>query len=96
MVFRIKKLGKIMAHHKSAKKRIRSSEIRRLRNQAALSKIKTLVKKVHSLENKEEAQKLLVETVSYIDKTVSKGRMHKNTAARRKSSLARFVNSLEA
>ena len=85
-----------MAHHKSAKKRIRSSEKRRQRNQADLSKIKTMVKKVHGLEKKEEAQKLLIETVSFIDKTVSKGRMHKNTAARRKSSLTRFVNGLEA
>ena len=85
-----------MAHHKSAKKRIKTSEKRREMNQAALSKIKTLIKKVHSTEAKEEAQKLLIETVSFIDKTVGKGRMHKNTAARRKSSLTRYVNSLKA
>ena len=85
-----------MAHHKSAKKRIRSSEKRRVRNQADLSKIKTLVKKVHGTNVKEDAQKYLIEAVSFIDKTVSKGRMHKNTAARRKSSLTRYVNGLEA
>ncbi len=85
-----------MAHHKSAKKRIRQNEVRRLRNKAALSEIKTLMKKVRSATNKEEAEKLLREAVSKIDKNVSKGRLHKNTAARRKSQLTRFVNSLKA
>lgn len=85
-----------MAHHKSAKKRIRTSEKRRVRNQASISKVKTLIKKVHSAENKADAETYLKETISFIDKTVSKGRIPKNTAARRKSSLARFVNSIEA
>ena len=71
-----------MAHHKSAKKRIRTNERRRLRNQAAMSKVKTLVKKVHSSENKDDAD-------------VTKGRLHKNTAARKKSSLTKFVNNLK-
>ncbi len=84
-----------MAHHKSAKKRIRQNEVRRLRNKAALSEIKTLMKKVRSAQNKEEAEKLLREAVSKIDRNVSKGRLHKNTAARRKSQLTRFVNSLK-
>ena len=84
-----------MAHHKSAKKRIRTNERRRLRNQAAMSKVKTLVKKVHSSENKDDAEKNLKEAVSYIDKNVTKGRLHKNTAARKKSSLTKFVNNLK-
>ena len=84
-----------MAHHKSAKKRIRTSERRRLRNQAAMSKIRTLVKTVHSSENKTDAEKNLKEVVSFIDKNVTKGRLHKNTAARKKSSLTKFVNNLK-
>lgn len=84
-----------MAHHKSAKKRIRVSAKRRIDNQAALSKVKTLIKKVHVSENKESAEINLKEAVSFIDKTVSKGRMHRNTASRRKSSLTKFVNSLK-
>lgn len=84
-----------MAHHKSAKKRIRSSERRRIRNQAAMTKVKTLVKKVHSSENKSNAENHLKEAVSYIDKNVTKGRLHKNTAARKKSSLTKFVNNLK-
>jgi small subunit ribosomal protein S20 len=84
-----------MAHHKSAKKRIRTNERKRLRNQAAMSKVKTLVKKVHGSENKDDAEKNLKEAVSYIDKNVTKGRLHKNTAARKKSSLTKFVNGLK-
>ena len=85
-----------MAHHKSAKKRIRQNERRRVRNQAAHSKMKTLIKKVHSTKEKASAEAALKEAVSYIDKSVSKGRLHKNTAGRRKSSLTKYVNSLEA
>ena len=85
-----------MAHHKSAKKRIRTNERRRVRNQAAMSKIKTLVKKVHSSENKSDAETNLKEAVSYIDKNVTKGRLHKNTAARKKSALTKFVNNIKS
>ena len=85
-----------MANHKSAKKRIRQSERRRVMNQAAHAKIKTLIKKVHATSVKADAEVLLKEAISYIDKNVNKGRLHKNTAARRKSSLTRYVNNLEA
>jgi len=85
-----------MAHHKSAKKRIRQGETKRVRNQASLSKMKTLIKGVHSAENKVAAEVVLKDAISFIDKSVNKGRLHKNTAARRKSSLTRHVNSLEA
>lgn len=85
-----------MAHHKSAKKRIRVSAKRHLMNQAALSKIKTLVKKVRSFENKTEAEVVLKEAVSFIDKSVNKKRLHRNTAARKKSALVKYVNSLKA
>ena len=85
-----------MANHKSAEKRIRSNEKRRLRNKASISKIKTLVKNVFTSENKEAGEKNFKEAVSFIDKTVSKGRIHKNTASRKKAQLAKFVNGLEA
>ena len=85
-----------MANHKSAKKRIRQSEKRRVRNQAALTKMKTLIKKVHTSDAKTTAEVALKEAVSYIDKSVTKGRLHKNTAARKKSSLTKHVNKLEA
>ncbi|MBN1299873.1 MAG: 30S ribosomal protein S20 [Melioribacteraceae bacterium] len=85
-----------MAHHKSAKKRIRSNERKRVNNQAALSKVRTLIKKVYSAENKTDAEKYLKETVAFLDKTAGNGRIHKNTAARKKSSLTKYVNKLEA
>lgn len=85
-----------MAHHKSAKKRIRVSEKRRKENKTSISKSRTLVKKVLDTEDKTEAAVSLKEAVSYLDKTVSKGRLHKNTVARKKSRLARHVNKLAA
>ncbi len=85
-----------MAHHASAKKRIRTSEKRRLRNKATLSRVKTEMKKVLSSVKAEDAEKNLKTAVSVIDKAVSKGRLHKNTAARKKARLTKFVNSLAA
>jgi len=84
-----------MAHHKSAKKRIRVSAKRHEINQASLSKIKTLVKKVRTSENKTDAEVVLKEAVSFIDKSTNKKRLHKNTAARKKSALVKFVNGLK-
>jgi len=83
-----------MAHHKSAKKRIRVSEKRRLVNKTSITKSRTLVKKVLDIKDKTEAASALKEAVSYLDKVVSKGRLHKNTVARKKSRLARHVNKL--
>lgn len=83
-----------MAHHKSAQKRVRSSKRRQERNKAALSKIKTLVKKVQSTDDGEKAQTYLKEAVAFLDKTAAKGRIHKNKAARNKSALTKHVNKL--
>ncbi|MGE5681765.1 MAG: 30S ribosomal protein S20 [Bacillota bacterium] len=85
-----------MAHHKSAKKRIKVSAKRQMVNKAAMSKVKTLVKKVMGAEDKAGAELVYKEAVSAIDKNVGKGRLHKNTAARKKAALTKYVNSLEA
>ncbi|HPN38506.1 MAG TPA: 30S ribosomal protein S20 [Melioribacteraceae bacterium] len=85
-----------MAQHKSAEKRARASEVKRARNKAALSKIKTLSKKVFSNEDKTTIDKQYKEAVSALDKMVSKGKMHKNTAARKKSALSKYVNKVLA
>lgn len=84
-----------MAHHKSAKKRIRVSERRRIRNKAVMSRIKTLIKKVLSTENVEEAEKYYKEAVSYLDKKTTKGILHKNNTSRKKSRLTRHLNNLQ-
>jgi small subunit ribosomal protein S20 len=85
-----------MAHHKSAKKRVRSTKKRAERNQAALSKVKTLIKKVLNAEEPAKAQEYLKEAVAFLDKTASKGRLHKNNVARKKSALTKHVNKLTA
>ncbi|MFZ6032329.1 30S ribosomal protein S20 [Melioribacter sp. Ez-97] len=85
-----------MAHHKSAIKRIRQTETRTKRNKAALSKVKTLIKKVYSSEDKETAEKNLKAAVSALDKESAKGRIHKNNASRKKAALTKHVNKLAA
>jgi small subunit ribosomal protein S20 len=85
-----------MAHHKSAQKRIRSNKKKEVRNKTAISKTKTLVKKVLVTEDKAQADILLKEAVSTLDKQTAKGRIHKNTAARKKSALTKHVNKLAA
>lgn len=83
-----------MAHHKSAKKRIRSSERRRQINKAVDSKIKTLYKKTLNLTEKEELEKSYKEAVSFIDQSADKGYLHKNNAARKKAKLTIHLNKL--
>jgi small subunit ribosomal protein S20 len=85
-----------MAQHKSAKKRVRSTQKRAERNKAALSKVKTLTKKVVDEKDPTKAQAILKEAVAFLDKTASKGRMPKNTVARKKSTLTKHVNKLTA
>jgi len=83
-----------MANHASAVKRARQNETRRLRNKAIHSKINTLVKKVLSTSEKEQAEVILIEAVSSIDKAASKGKLHKNTAGRKKARITKYVNTL--
>ena len=83
-----------MARNLSAEKSDRQGEKRRLRNKMIKSRAKTLVKDFVELvegKKKDEAQKMLVELSSFLDKAVSKGVYHSNTAARKKSSLARSL-----
>jgi len=85
-----------MASHKSAKKRIRSSEKKRLVNTMSESRIKTSVKKVLALTEKEEAEKLYKEAVAILDRYAAKGTIHRNNAARKKSALTKHINSLSS
>jgi small subunit ribosomal protein S20 len=84
-----------MAQHKSAKKRIRTSERRSEINKMYSSRLKTSVKKALENTDKEQAEKLYKNAVSILDKAVDKGRIKKNTAARRKSSLTKHLNKLQ-
>ena len=83
-----------MAHHKSAKKRIRIAENRRVRNRAYKSRMKTAMKKVLNAESKEAAMEAVHTAYAIIDKLVSKGILAKNTGANKKSRLMRYINSM--
>ena len=85
-----------MAQHKSAKKRIRTNERNRDINKMYSSRIKTSVKKALENTDKANAEKLYKDAVSVLDKAVDKGRIKKNTAARRKSRLTKHLNKLQA
>ena len=77
-----------MANTKSAIKRIRQNERRRLRNRAMRSKIRGTVKAARAAEGTARAS-VVLEAIRLLDKAVSKGVLHRNTAARKKSALAR-------
>ncbi|PWB80429.1 MAG: 30S ribosomal protein S20 [Candidatus Methylomirabilota bacterium] len=82
---------------KSALKAMRQSQKRRLRNRAAKSSLKTVIKKVRAgIEGRDRdaAEKAFVQAVPAIDKAASKGFIHKNAAARYKSRLARQLHAI--
>ncbi len=83
-----------MSKNISVQKRIRQAEKARLRNRNYKSKMKTMIKKVKSVTTKEEAEPIFRETVSIIDSLVSKGIIHKNNAANKKSKLAAYIAKL--
>ena len=86
-----------MANHKSAEKRIRQNEKRKLINRANRSKLRTQIKKLRTAlgaHDKTASGESLAPTVSLIDKMVNKGIIHRNTAARYKSRLTKHVNEL--
>ncbi|MFI3300174.1 MAG: 30S ribosomal protein S20 [Candidatus Gastranaerophilales bacterium] len=88
-----------MANIKSAKKRVLVSERNRLKNVAFKSSIKTAVKKVLELvkaEDKDALNTALSKVYQLCDKAVSKGVLHKNTAARKKSRLTKAITKLQA
>lgn len=84
-----------MPNHKSAEKRVRQSEKRRMINRAHRTKVRTYIKKLRAALDggkNEDIQKTLPETISVIDKSVQKGVLHKNAAARYKSRLTTRAN----
>ncbi|MEQ8243398.1 MULTISPECIES: 30S ribosomal protein S20 [Fulvivirga] len=83
-----------MANHKSALKRIRSNNAKRLRNRYQHKTTRTFVKKLKETTDKTEAQGLLKTVISMIDKLAKKNIIHRNKAAHNKSKLTKLVNSL--
>ncbi|MBC6611596.1 30S ribosomal protein S20 [Hymenobacter sp. BT507] len=85
-----------MANHKSALKRIRSNEAKRVLNRYQAKSTRTAIKKLRATTNQSEAQEQLKKVSSMLDRLAKKNIIHKNKAANNKSSLAKFVSSLAA
>ncbi len=83
-----------MAHHKSAIKRIRQSQQAKIYNRKYKKLMKMAIRNVRESKNYEEAQDNFHKAMSIIDKTASRGVIHKNNAANKKSKLAHYVKKL--
>ncbi len=83
-----------MANHKSALKRIRQSEKKRLRNRFYHKSTRTAIKKLREEDDKTSAEEQLPKVVSMIDRLAKKNIIHKNKAANLKSKLAKKVAAL--
>ena len=84
-----------MPNHKSAEKRVRQNEKRRVINRSHRSKVRTYIKRLRAALDSgksEDVKTALPEVISVIDKSVQKGVMHKNAAARYKSRLTVRAN----
>ena len=83
-----------MANHKSALKRIRASEKKRIENKYYHKTTRNAVRKLREMTDKAEAAKLLPEVSSMLDKLAKKNIIHNSKASNLKSKLAIFVNGL--
>ena len=81
-----------MAHHNSAKKRIRSSEKKRIENRYYAKTMRNALRDFRALEDKAVATERLPKMISIIDKLAKRSVSHKNKAANLKSKLMKQVN----
>ncbi|HUL45354.1 MAG TPA: 30S ribosomal protein S20 [Bacteroidota bacterium] len=84
-----------MAQHLSAERQARRALKHRVRNRAYISKMKTAVKRVRAEKDKEKAGAELRKAVKLLDQLATKGVIHRNNAANKKSSLTKYVSSLK-
>ncbi len=88
-----------MANHKSAEKRNRQNKIRNARNTHIRSTMRSYIKKIRiaiAEGDMDAAKTVLEKAVPYIDKAASKGVIHKATASRKISRLAKLINTEDA
>lgn len=84
-----------MAKSKTPIKRARRAEENRVLNKAYKTRLKSGIKKFEaSLDNTDTARENLLQVTSLIDRSVSKGILHKNNAARKKSALTKKFNTI--
>jgi len=85
-----------MANHKSALKRIKQSEKRRLHNKYYARTTRNAVRKFRAITNLEEADAMFPKVCSMLDKLAKRNVIHKNKASNLKSSLAKHLNALKS
>jgi len=88
-----------LANHKSALKRARQNEVKRIKNKGYKTRVKKAVKEVRTAlsdNSADQAKKSFVKTVSIVQKAASKGIIHRNQASRKISRLATQINQLTA
>tara|TARA_B110000003_G_scaffold208536_1_gene207445 strand:- start:57833 stop:58084 length:252 start_codon:yes stop_codon:yes gene_type:complete len=83
-----------MANHKSALKRIRSNESKRLRNKYQHKTTRNAVRDLRASSDKKEAEGMLLKVTSMLDKLAKNNIIHKNKAANLKSKLTKSVAAL--
>jgi small subunit ribosomal protein S20 len=83
-----------MANHKSAIKRIRSNNAKRLQNRYYAKTTRNAIKKLRGTDSKKEAAELLPKIVAMLDKLAKKSIIHKNKAGNLKSKLTKKVNAI--
>ena len=83
-----------MANHKSALKRIRSNNAKRLRNRYYAKTTRNAVRKLRNTTDKNTAQENLPKVISLLDRLAKKNVIHKNKASNLKSKLTLYVNKL--
>ena len=83
-----------MAIHKSALKRIRSNDVKRLRNKYQHKTARNAVRQLRATTDKKEAEKLFPSVAAMLDKLAKRNIIHKNKAANLKSGLEVFISKL--
>lgn len=83
-----------MAHHQSAKKRVRQNEQQKLSNKYFTKTVRNTIKKLKSTKNKKEANELYPKVSSMLDKLAKRNIIHKKKSSNIKSKLAKLVNSI--
>jgi small subunit ribosomal protein S20 len=83
-----------MPQHKSAERRMRTSTRRRARNRHYKSMMKNLMKELRGTTDKTQAEALYRKVAALLDRVATKGVIHGNNAAHKKSQLAKYVQSL--
>ena len=83
-----------MANHKSAKKRARQDEKKRIKNRYYKKTARTSIAKLREMTDAGEAKKFLPKVISMVDKLAKKNQWHNNKASNLKGKLTKFVANL--